>query len=119
MYQYLTLLDDLPITSKQVFKEMYPNQYSELAFFLKNTECYHDLNSWQHEKKKKAEFFFKNYNLSPADYEVLLNAINTCGTTLLKEISLKGKTYTKIMLKKNNKKQVAFYFRPLKVYLSN
>ena len=119
MYSHAYTIDHLPKKYKMVLDELHPQQTSDLQFFLKNTECFHDLNEWAREERKRKENFFNKYQITKEHYHILRIALNQSKLSLPKPIFMSGKKYTKILKKKKNKKQDAIYFRPLKIYLSN
>ena len=119
MYQHYYAIDHLPAECLTILNEIYPQEKSDIKMFLKNTQYCHDLDQWAHETRSKKQWFLKKYKLSKFHYSLIKKALNSSNEKLSQPISLLGKTYTKILKTKEFKKQQAFYFRPMKIYLTN
>ena len=119
MYNHFYAIDSLPPKCKLVLKELYPNETSDIQTFLKATECYHDLDQWVYETRAKQQMFYKKYKMTKCHFNVIKHALISPTLKLSQPVSILGNTYTKISKNKESKKQKAFYFRPLKIYLTN
>ena len=119
MYNHFYAIDSLPSKCKLVLEELHPHETSDIQRFLKTTECYHDLDQWVHETRAKQRMFYKKYKMTKYHFNVIKRALNNPTLKLSQPVSVLGNTYTKISKNKKSKKQKAFYFRPLKIYLTN
>lgn len=119
MYDHFYAIDSLPTKCKLVLEELHPIETSDIQRFLKSTECYHDLDQWIHETRGKQQAFYKKYKITKYHFNVIRRASNNPSLKLPQPVSVLGNTYTKISKNKKSKKQKAFYFRPLKIYLTN
>ena len=119
MYNHFYAIDSLPTKCRLILEELHPSETSDIQKFLKNTKCYHDLDQWIYEERNRQRTFYKKYKITKHHYNVIKHALVHPALKLSRPISVLGSTYTKILKNKKSKKQKAFYFRPLKIYLTN
>ena len=126
MKEQLNFYANLPSNIRNQLNDIYPRCTSEIEFFLKNTEQYHDLNEWIWEKRNAKDFFKsllnEKYKISSKDVNAIKRAIgkNNKIIFLNEPICAKGKKYYQIHFSKNTikPKHPRIYIRPLKIYLT-